>query len=155
MAIPQPRPRSSPRTGAALLAGAVLALSAPDTAKAQDGFLFTRPMAGVSVRAGPILYGAGGDVFDQMRRDLTMDRGDFAAPMIGIDFVFAPLPRVDVIFSVSRSDVRNDSEFRDWIDNDGRPIEQQTRLQTTPLTLGTIFCPGARRSAGSHGCRAG
>jgi hypothetical protein len=138
MANPHRLTRRLARTGAALL-GAVLLLFAPAAVQAQDGFLFKRPQAAVTFRAGPMLYAAGGDVFGQMRRDLTLDRGDFAGPMIGGDIVFAALPRLDVVFSVSHADVRSDSEFRDWIDNDGRPIEQETRLRTNPVTLGVRY----------------
>jgi hypothetical protein len=125
------------RAGAALLAGALLLLAAPDAARAQDGFLFNRPMAGLTLRAGPMLYGAGGDVFGQMRRDLTLERGDFTAPLLGGDVIFAVLPRLDLVVGLGYADVTSGSEFRDWVDNDGLPIEQTTRLRTIPLT-GTV-----------------
>jgi hypothetical protein len=118
----------------ALFAGAVLLLASPGMAMAQDGFLFKRPLAGLTLRAGPTLYGVGGDLFGQLRQDLTLDRGDFTAALLGADLVIAAHPRLDLVLGISYADASSGSEFRDWLDNDGRPIEQTTRLRTIPIT---------------------
>jgi hypothetical protein len=139
MASPNRWTRRSARRGAALVAGAILLLSRPDSALAQDGFLFKRPLAGITLRVGPTLYGAGGDLFGQLRQDLTLERSDFAAPLLGADLVIAPHPRLDLVLGISHAEASSPSEFRDWEDSDGRPIEQTTRLRTIPITASVRY----------------
>jgi hypothetical protein len=131
------RPLRPARHGVCLLAGACLLLTAPLRASAQDGFLFSPPSGGLTLRAGPQLYTAGGDLFGQLRRDLTLGRGDFAATAVGADLVFSPLPRVDLVVGAAHARASGRSEFRDFVDQDELPIEQTTSLRTTPLT-GTV-----------------
>jgi hypothetical protein len=118
---------------AAVLLGASLAL--PATAAAQDGFLFAPPEGSFTVRVGPMLYTARGDVFDALRRDLTLERSDFSGPAAGAEMAMVVLSRLDVALGVgyTRSSAR--SEFLEWVDQDERPIEQTTSMESVPLTL--------------------
>ncbi|HSJ23500.1 MAG TPA: hypothetical protein VK929_02375 [Longimicrobiales bacterium] len=117
-----------------LLAGALL-LALPAAATAQDGFLFRPPMAGITVRAGPMMHTAGGDLFGQLRRDLTLDRQHLATAVLGVDVVVLPTARVDLVFSIAHARASHLSEFRDFVDQDDLPIEQTTRLTTTPASI--------------------
>jgi hypothetical protein len=109
-------------------------LGAPLPAAGQDGFLFRPPVAGLTLRAGPMLYSARSDVFDALRQDLTLNRGDFRATAFGADFVVAAMPQLDVVLGMGYARASPRSEFRDWVDQDSLPIEQVTRLQSVPLT---------------------
>jgi hypothetical protein len=132
-------PRRAAALGIALLAGAALLLAIPAQAAAQDGFLFRRPTAGMTLRAGPMIHTANGDLLAQLRRDLTLARRDLATPVLAADLVISPLDRLDVVLSIGHATVTHGSEFRDWVDLDDLPIQQTTRLRTTPLTVGLRY----------------
>jgi hypothetical protein len=112
-------------------------LLAPAAAAAQDGFLFRSPGLTLTLRGGPALFSTAGDVFDQMRKDLTLERHDFRGPAIGVDVAIALAPRFDLVVGGGFAQARRRSEFRDWVDQDERAIEQATTLRTTPIT-GTV-----------------
>lgn len=128
------RSRRAARTSAAILAGTVLLLSAPAAAQAQDGFLFRPPIGTLTLRAGPMVHTVSGDLFGQLRRDLTLERRDFAATAIGVEVSLAPLDRWDLVLGVSHARAGSGSEFRGFVGSDQLPIEQNTTLVTTPMT---------------------
>lgn len=132
----------------AVLAAAVL----PRPAAAQDGFLFRSPITGITVRGGPLLYTAGGDLFSEMRDRLTLDRNDFRTAMYGADVVIMPTTRLDVVLGLQYSLVERDSEYNDWtywdpVAEEEVGIKQTTRLRAIPLTLSLRYqlVPRARR----------
>lgn len=147
----QTRRRSSRAAVAAavlsLLLLAITLLALPQPAAGQDGFLFRAPEAALTLRVGPLLYTARSDVFDAFREELTLERGDFRAPAAGLDLVFMALPRLDVVLGIGYAQASPRSEFREWIDDRGDPIEQVTRLQSVPLTATLRYLPMARGRA--------
>jgi hypothetical protein len=112
-------------------------LLAPVAVAAQDGFLFRSPTVALTLRGGPTLFSTSGDVFDQMRRDLTLERHDFRGPAVGLDVTIALAPRFDLVLGGGFAQARRRSELRDWVDQDEGAIEQATTLRTTPIT-GTV-----------------
>ena len=100
------------------------------TARAQEssgnGFLFGAPSGSFSLRAGYAGATAGSDVFSFVTNELTLRRGDFGSFAYGADFSFALRPRWDVVASVDVSGMDKKSEFREWQDTEGLPIEQTT-----------------------------
>jgi opacity protein-like surface antigen len=137
--------RSAVLTLAALTAAAV-------PAAAQDGFLFRTPVIGFTLRGGPMLFTAGGDLLNEMRDRLTLERGDFRSAAFGAEVVFMPTSRFDVVLGVMHSSVEQRSEFRDWVEPDpvtgeDIPIEQTTSLKATPATLSVRYqlVPRGRR----------
>jgi hypothetical protein len=135
--------------GLALVAGGV-----PGKAAGQDDFLFRAPIAAFTLRVGPMLYSATGDVFDQMTDTLTLSRGDFRAPAFGAELILMPSSRVDVVLGFMTSATETKSEFRNWVDegptpseDDDLPIEQVTRLRTIPVTASVryLLVPRGRR----------
>jgi len=118
----------------------------PGAAHAQDGFLFGSPKAQITLRAGPVLHRAGGDLFGFFRDELTLGRGDFSAPAIGGELAIAVHDRVDVTLGASWANVEMSSEFEDWVDegptdseDDDLPIAQMTALRTIPLTASVRY----------------
>jgi len=134
MATPSVRPCRAARRSAAILAGTVLLLSAPAAVQAQDGFLFRAPIGTLTLRAGPMVHTVSGDLFGQLRRDLTLQRRDFAATAIGLEVALAPLERWDLVLGLGHARAASGSEFRDFVDQDELPIVQSTQLVTTPMT---------------------
>jgi hypothetical protein len=114
-------------------------LSAPAAAQAtaaSPDFFFGRPRATIGVRGNWTFAQAGSDWFDFVRESLTLDRGDFRGAGIAADVAIAVAPRVDVVVGVDFARSSANSEFRDFVDNDRRPIEQVTTLRHTALTGG-------------------
>ena len=126
--------------GATLLALAV-AMSAPARAQggSGNGFLFREPITTVTFHGGLALPRAGGALFDDVTRDLTLARSDFAAASFGMDLAFAVTPRVDVVVGFGPASSRTPSEFRDWVDNNDQPIEQETAFLRSPVTLSARY----------------
>ncbi len=99
-------------------------------------FLFKRPSVTLGLRAGYALPSAGSEIFDFTRRELTLDKSDFNAFYFGGEVGVRVSERFDVAAGLGfeKSDAR--SEFRDWVDDDNLPIEQDTRFTRVPLTVG-------------------
>jgi hypothetical protein len=135
------------RLGAPGVAVLLALLLQPAAAVAQDGFLFRAPDVGITLRGGLMQYSAGSDVFEQLRRDLTLERRDFRSPALGAEFAIVAVPRVDFVVGVMYSQTERRSEFRDWVGDDGFPIEQVTTLRTVPVTATVryLLAPRGRR----------
>jgi opacity protein-like surface antigen len=119
--------------GLTLLAATVPAGGA--TAQGTD-FLFRRPSVTVGARIGYALPRAGSEVFDFTREQLTVDKSDFNALALGGELGVRVLERLDVALGVGFEKSSTRSEFRDWVDDDDLPIEQETRFTRVPVTVG-------------------
>lgn len=130
-------PRPSVRLAAAGCL-ALLALAAP--ARAQGGgkgFLFAAPQGGVSLRGGFFGASARSDLFAFVTDTLTLRRGDFAGPGVLAELTVAlPGTRLEAVLGGGYAATRASSEFRDWVDEDDRPIAQTTEFRRAPVTLG-------------------
>src|SRR6185503_9791313 len=120
-----------------LLTGGMLAVFLPSCIAAQDrpDFLFRRPLVSLTVRGGYSVPRAGSDLFDFTRRQLTIEKGDFASPAFQFDLAFRASENWDVAASVGMSESKTDSEFRDWVGSDDLPIQQTTTFGRVPVTL--------------------
>ncbi len=97
-------------------------------------FLFGAPRGSVTIRGGFHVASASGDVFDFFSDTLTLQGSDFNAPVFGVDVSWSIHSRIDLLGSIDFSKGRSSSEYRDFEENDGTPILQQTELTKTPLT---------------------
>lgn len=114
-------------------------VSAPAAAQATTGppdFFFGRPRATIGVRGNWTFAHAGSDWFDFVRENLTLDRGDFRGVGIAADVAVTVAPRVDVVVGLDFARSSANSEFRNFVDDDRRPIEQVTTLRHAALTGG-------------------
>jgi hypothetical protein len=125
-----------PRTTAVCLAGAALLALWPAPALfAQDGFLFRAPEAQITFRAGPAMPRGGGDVFDFMTSELTLQRGDFTAAGLSGELSWLPGNRWEVGVSLGMAESNSRSEYRHLICDDGLPIAQTTKLRMIPASM--------------------
>jgi hypothetical protein len=124
--------------------GLLLSPAVTSDVHAQNGFMFGQPKTQLSLRVGPVLHRASGDVFELFRTDLTLERGDFRAPSVGGDFAVTAHPQLDIVVGASWSKVETQSEFRDWVDMDDLPIEQTTSLRVAPVTVSVKYFPLSR-----------
>jgi len=109
------------------------------SASAQKGFLFKRPVGSFSLRGGYAVANAGSDVFSEATRQLTLNKGDFAAITFGGDISYAASPRTDLVFDGAFAASNANSEFREFEDNNGAPIQQATKYKRVPLTIGLKY----------------
>jgi hypothetical protein len=118
--------------------GVALLAALPATVLAQDagnGFLFGSPSGSATFRGGWSAPRAGGDLFAFTTNQLTLNRGDFSSPSLGMDLSFHIFRRTELMFSGDYSGMSKKSEFRKYVDNNNQPIQQTTSLRRIPLTV--------------------
>lgn len=114
-------------------------------------FLFGRPKGSIGVRSGWMFARAGSDLFTFVQDQLTINRKDFNAPALAADFGIAVAPRAEVVFGFDFSRSSTASEYRRFVDNNRRPVTQDTRLQQINLSGSLKFALGPRgREISSH-----
>lgn len=128
----------------------------PVAVHAQDGFMLGQPKMQLTLRAGPVLHRAGGDLLGFFQSELTLDRGDFRAPAIGGEVSAVIHPRFDVTLGATWSSLETTSASFDrscvgteyectYVDDDtGLPIEQTTTFRSIPVTAAVRFYPLSR-----------
>jgi hypothetical protein len=111
-------------------------LAATPAAAQSADFLFQKPSVTFGVRGGWAVPRARSEIFVFTTEQLTVDRSDLSGFAFQADLATRVRDRLDVTLSVghSRSTVR--SEFRAFVDTGDLPIEQTTRFQRTPVTIG-------------------
>ena len=122
--------------------GALFALGAGAPLHAQrsgDGYLFHEPQGRLTIRAGYDHANAGSDVFAQAINQLTINKRDFSGLTLGAEAGFALTSRLDLSADVSYSHAGRGSEFRKFVDNNDKPIEQNTSFDRVPLTANLRF----------------
>jgi len=97
-------------------------------------FLFAEPRGSIGIRGNWVFARAGSDIFDFVRTHLTIDKGAFDAPGVATDVAIAMTPRLDAVGGFEFSQVSRPSEYRAFVDNNRRPIEQTTRLRTANVS---------------------
>lgn len=108
-------------------------------AQSGNGFLFGPPSGSFTLRGGYAVANAGSGVFEDAISQLTIDKRDFAAINFGGDISYSPTGRLDIVFDGEVSSSSHGSEFRDFVDNNDRPIEQETKFRRIPLTVGVRY----------------
>jgi hypothetical protein len=106
--------------------------SSPPRLPAPD-FLLKRPIGSIGVRGSWIFARAGSDLFDFLHEQLTIDKSDFRAPALALDFAVAVTPQADAVFGFEYGRTSMHSEYRHLVDNEFLPIEQTTALRTLHL----------------------
>lgn len=109
----------------------VLAASAADAQR--PDFMFHEPHGSVAFFGGWSMPRESSDVFDFVRDELTIDRGDFNAPMLGAEVTVRLMSHLDLVGGVEHARAERWSELRDWLEN-GLPIEQTTEFASTRAT---------------------
>jgi hypothetical protein len=125
-----------------LVAGALLILGAVAPLHAQssgDGYMFHAPDGRLTLRAGYDHANAHSDIFDQSVSLLTLKRGDFSGMTVGAEAAFSVGSRFDISADLSYSHKSKGSEYRNLIDNNNLPIEQNTSFDRVPLTVNARF----------------
>lgn len=128
------------RRGLVVLTALALAiLAVPVTnARAQSsgrGFMFGAPSSSFTIRAGYDHAMANSDLFSSGIAQLTLKRSDFSSAMIAADYGMTLSPTVELDFGLGYARSVANSEYRNWLDNNNLPIQQQTGFTRVPLTV--------------------
>ena len=118
---------------------ALVAVAAPAAVQAQggDGFLFSEPRVSLKFETGYGFQRAQSDIFDFVIEEHTLERSDFSSPYLGGEVAFRVDPQLDLGLSIGFQQSSTLSEFREYVGEDGLPIEQVTELRMVPV-VGTV-----------------
>jgi hypothetical protein len=106
----------------------------PAPPAARPDFLFGRPHGWVGVRGGWLAPRAGGDLFAFVSDQLTIEKGDFAAPAFMSEGGVAVSSRVGVSGGLEFTTKTIGSEYRRFVGSDDLPINQSTSLMQTAIS---------------------
>jgi hypothetical protein len=102
-------------------------------------FLLGQPKGFFELHIGMFAPQADSDVFDMITSKLTLDKSDFRTWDYGFDFGFALYKKMDLVFHFDYSESSQNSEFRDFVDQEGLPIIQKTNLLQSSITAGLKY----------------
>lgn len=132
-----------PLAAAFVLATTTLAVAEPLRAqgpeRAGTDYLVGQPSARVALSLGWDQPLAGSDFWDFAFDQFLFPRGGIGAPRIGAELGFRAGSRLEIVLGAAYANRRASHEYRDFVDNDDRPIEQETRLRRIPLTVGARY----------------
>ena len=120
-------------------------MAAPAHLLAQDGFLFHQPRVsmtfhlGYDAPLGPRSTGGDQDIFGFTQSRLTIGDSDHDALSLGGEIAVRLTDRFDVVFDYAHASSSTRSEFRDWVDLDDLPIQQETSFSRNAFTVGARY----------------
>lgn len=97
-------------------------------------FLFGRPRLSVGLRALWMNPRADSDIYSFLTEQLTLETNDFRAKGVAVDLGFPVRSRLDALAGLEYNRMDANSEDREFIDADGSPIQQHTRLSQASIT---------------------
>lgn len=131
------------------LAGSAEATPAPQ--QAPPDFRFAAPNMTFGLRGGWLFASANSDIYDFTTEILTLEKSDFDSPVFAMDFGWKVAKQLDAVLGFEYSGRTRRSEYRDYVDQDGIPIVQDTKLTQTPLTLSLKYYLASRgRAVGQY-----
>ena len=110
-----------------------------ETGEKKADFLFKKPKGFFGLHFGLFFPQADSEVFDMITSELTLEKSDFRAWDFGLDAGFNLHEKVDLVFHYDYSKGSEDSESRDFVDEQGLPITQTTSLSQSSITAGIKY----------------
>ncbi len=115
----------------------------PTTSISQDlpsaDFLFSSPRLTLGVRGAYAMPSGSSDLFDFIQDQLTLDSGSLNGPAFVLDVGIPVTSRMDVVGGFEFARGRASSEYRDFVDNNDLPIQQESSLRQNALTGSVRF----------------
>ena len=105
------------------------------------GFNLRKPRIFVGGHIGFDMPRANSDLFDMVTRELTLEKSDFRAAAYGVDFGIPIASNFAVVLSFDHARSTTNSESRNYVEENGDPIVQTTRLNQTPFTATFRYYP--------------
>jgi hypothetical protein len=113
---------------------AAVAAVAQEEPERKPDFLFGAPRGYFGIRGGWHAASSSGSIYEFFEEFLTIERSDYDSFVFGAEVGVPIASQVDVVLGLDFSQAKIDSEVRDYVDQEDRPIEQQTSLNIVPLT---------------------
>jgi hypothetical protein len=102
-------------------------------------FLLGRPRGSIGIRGSVLVASADSDIYDFVTDILAIDKSDFNTGSFAAEFGYSLTPRFDIIGTWDLNSMNHPSDYRDWQDNRGLPIQQTTELSQMNLTVSGKF----------------
>jgi len=112
-------------------------LQAADPEDHPSGFRFNAPRVFVGGHMGMNFPRAKSDFFDMTTRELTLEKKDFRTEIYGFDFGVIFHPNFAAVANYDYGRTTQRSEVRNFVEDNGDPITQKTRLTLTSF-VGTL-----------------
>jgi len=100
-----------------------------------------KPKVFAGAHIGLNLPSADSDIYDMVTRELTLEKSDFRAAAFGGEFGVPVASHFAVVAGFEHSRSKTKSESRDFVEDNGDPIEQTTQLSQFPVTITLRFYP--------------
>ena len=110
--------------------------------RSSSDFSPRKPVIFVGGHIGYNIPKAGSDLYDMITRELTLEKSDFRAAAFGGDFGVPIASNFAIVGSFDYFSSKTKSESRDFLENNGDPIEQTTQLSQFPITATLRYYPG-------------
>lgn len=107
-------------------------------------FRFEPPLFIVGLRAGASFNRSRGEIHRFLEDNLTIGDSNFNSGVFAMDLGVRATAWLDVVFGFEYSGNYEKSEFRDFVEASGAPIEQKTRLIQVPMTVSLKLYPFGR-----------
>jgi opacity protein-like surface antigen len=134
----------------ATMASPLRAEDSQDTSSG-SGFSLRQPRVFIGGHIGVSIPKANSDFLDMTIRELTLEKSDFRTAIFGGDIGFPIRSHFATIFSLEYSRTTANSESRNFIEDNGNPILQTTRLSLVPITATLRYYPRKMgETAGSY-----
>lgn len=121
-----------------------------EAGETKGDFLYHEPVGFLGLRIGGFFPRMDSGVFNMITRELTLEKSNFRASNLGLDLGVKLYERVDIVFSLDDSDRTKLSEFRDFVDEQGLPINQNTSYSQTSMTIGIKYLLAPRGRQVGH-----
>ena len=86
-----------------------------------------------------LVASANSDVYDFVTDVLAIEKSDFNTGSFALEFGYSVTPRLDILGTMDLNGMNHPSDYRDWEDNRGLPIQQTTELKQMNLTASAKF----------------
>ncbi len=106
---------------------------------APTSFAFSAPRGFFALKFGKYDPRAASDIYMFNAEQQTLDLDSYNTVNLALEFGYSFNDRVDVSIGWDISASEPVSEMRDWVDNEGSPIIQHTRLKQMPITVSVRF----------------
>ena len=126
----------TPRSIRGAVGLALIALPSLAVAQSGKGFLFRKPHAAFTMRAGYEAANTSDTLFAGIRRDMTIGPRDFDAFNFAADLNYFLTQRTDLVFTLDLSSRTTSGAYRGgWLEN-GRPVTHEASLDRAALGAG-------------------
>ena len=109
------------------------------TSGAAPDFMLGRPRGSIGVRGSMLVASANSDIYDFVTDILAIEKSDFNTGSFAFEAGYSATPRLDIIATADFNAVNKASDYRDWEDNRGLPIQQTTELKQRNFTASAKF----------------